>query len=118
MGAKVVHFEIVGKDGEGLKEFFGDLFNWKIDSNNPLNYGMVKGEEGGISGGISSVMQEGEKGHATFYVEVDSVQAYLDRAVELGGKVAVPETVIPGMVTFGLFKDPEGHVVGLVKSEQ
>ncbi|MFC2088857.1 VOC family protein [Calditrichota bacterium] len=117
MGAKVVHFEIIGKDGEGLKEFFGNLFDWKIDSNNPINYGIVKGEDGGIGGGIGSVTQDGEEGHVTFYVEVDNVQAYLDKAVQLGGKVIVTETVIPGMVTFGLFTDPEGHLVGLVKSE-
>jgi predicted enzyme related to lactoylglutathione lyase len=117
MGAKAVHFEIIGKDGEGLKKFFGELFDWKIDSNNPINYGIIKGEEGGIGGGIGSVMQEGESSHATFFVEVDNVQASLDKIVELGGSVVVSETVIPDMVTFGLFKDPEGNLVGLVKSE-
>ena len=117
MGAKVVHFEIIGKDGDGLKKFFGELFDWKIDSNNPINYGIVKGETGGIAGGIGSVMQEGENGHATFYVEVDNVQNYLDKSVKLGGSIAVPETVIPNMVTFGMFTDPEGHLVGVVKSE-
>jgi uncharacterized protein len=118
MGAKVVHFEIIGKDGEGLKKFFGKLFDWDIDSNNPINYGIVKGEEGGIGGGIGSVMQEGDKGYATFYVEVDDVQASLNKAVQLGGNIVVPETVIPNMVTFGLFTDPEGNLVGLVKSEK
>ena len=117
MGAKVVHFEIIGKDGEGLKKFFGELFDWEIDSNNPINYGMVASEEGGIGGGIGSVMKDGARGHATFYVEVEDVQESLDKAQKLGGKISVPETVIPDMVTFGLFTDPEGNLVGLVKSE-
>ena len=117
MGAKVVHFEIVGKDGEGLKKFFSQLFDWDIDSNNPMNYGMVAGEEGGIGGGISSVMKDESKGHATFYVEVDDVDVSLRKAEQLGGKIAAPETVIPDMVTFGMFKDPEGNLIGLVKSE-
>jgi len=117
MGAKVVHFEIVGKDGEKLKKFFGELFDWEIDSNNPMNYGMVTGEEGGIGGGISSVMKDESRGHAIFYVEVDDVNDALNKAEQLGGKIAVPETVIPDMVTFGMFTDPEGNLIGLVKSE-
>ena len=117
MGAKVVHFEVIGKDGEGLKKFFGELFDWEIDSNNPLNYGIIKAEEGGIGGGIGSVMQEGSAGYATFYVEVENVQVSLDKAAQLGGKIVVPETVIPNMVTFGMFTNPEGHLVGVIKSE-
>ncbi len=117
MGAKVVHFGVIGKDGEGLNKFFGELFDWRIDSNNPINYGIVKAEDGGIGGGIGSVMQEGETGHATFYVEVENVQDSLNKAVQLGGNIVVSETVIPNMVTFGLFTDPEGHLIGVVKSE-
>jgi hypothetical protein len=33
----------------------------------------------------------------------------------LGGKTIQPPTSVPGGVTFALFADPEGHVVGLVK---
>lgn len=117
MGAKVVHFEIVGKDGEALKKFFSELFDWEIDSNNPMNYGMVSGEEGGIGGGISTMMKDDAKGHAIFYVEVDSVQNSLEKAEQLGGKIVVPETVIPDMVTFGMFNDPEGNLIGLIKSD-
>jgi len=29
----------------------------------------------------------------------------------------MPVTVIPDMVTFALFADPEGHVVGVVKNQ-
>ena len=36
MGNPVVHFEIMGGDGERLKGFYSDLFGWKIDSNNPI----------------------------------------------------------------------------------
>src|SRR5436853_6110059 len=53
MGNPVVHFEIMGGDGEKLKGFYADLFGWKIDSNNPMNYGMVDTEaEGSINGGV------------------------------------------------------------------
>jgi hypothetical protein len=52
MANQVSWFEISGKDGAKLQEFYGDLFGWKIDANNPLSYGMVEGSDGGIGGGI------------------------------------------------------------------
>ncbi len=34
MAQKVVHFEIIGKDGKKLQEFYSALFGWNIDANN------------------------------------------------------------------------------------
>ena len=51
-----------------------------------------------------------------FYVEVDDPQKYLEQAESLGGKVVAPVTEIPDQVTFALFADPEGHVIGIVKA--
>ena len=57
MGQPVVLLEIIGEDGDKLKSFFSELFGWEIDSNNPMNYGIVQREgtinrEGvGIGGG-------------------------------------------------------------------
>lgn len=56
----MVHFEILGKDPEKLKGYYAELFGWDIDSNNPLNYGMVQREGNltpnwiGIAGGIGA----------------------------------------------------------------
>lgn len=52
MGAKVTHFEVVGKDGPALLEFYGQLFGWKIDADNSFGYGLVDAGEAGIGGGI------------------------------------------------------------------
>ena len=117
MGAPVVHFEILGRDGEKLKSFYGELFDWKIDSNNPMNYGIVSSQrEGSIGGGVGA-SQEGQPGHVTFYVEVNDLQAHLDKVEQMGGKTVLPVTEIPDMVTFAIFADPEGNMVGLVKSQ-
>ena len=52
MGQPVVHFEILGKDPKKLQGFYGDLFGWHIDANNPMNYGIVDTHgEGGSAGG-------------------------------------------------------------------
>lgn len=116
MANPVVHFEVVGKDGDALASFFGDLFGWKLNPMPEMGYTIVEQEEGGIAGGIGR-SQDGGPGHVTFYVRVDDPQAALDRAVELGGSVVMPVMSIPGTVTLALFADPEGHVVGLVGSE-
>jgi predicted enzyme related to lactoylglutathione lyase len=121
MGQPVVHFEIVGKDGEKLQRYYSDLFEWEIDASNPMNYGIVAREgntnsEGiGIGGGIGPG-PEGYGSHVTFYVEVPDVEAALAKAESLGGtRMMGPETIMDG-VELGHFTDPEGHLVGVVKS--
>jgi len=31
----VVWFEVMGRDGDGMRKFYRDLFDWKIDADNP-----------------------------------------------------------------------------------
>jgi uncharacterized protein len=121
MGQPVVHFEVLAKDGDKLKSYYAELFGWQIDSNNPMAYGIVDREsnvnsEGvGIGGGIGPA-PEGYDGHVTFYVEVPDVEAALANAERLGGtRMMGPDQVMEGL-EIGLFNDPEGHLVGLVKS--
>ena len=109
----VIHFEITGKDGKKLQQFYSSLFDWKIDANNPMDYGMVEAEGNGIAGGIGPSPQPTG---VTVYVEVPNPQAALDKAVSLGGKIVMPVTDIPGAVTMAQFADPEGNVIGLVKA--
>lgn len=116
MGNPVVHFEVTGKDGKKLQEFYSNAFGWSINADNPMNYGIVEAPDGqGIGGGVSG--GEGPN-QVTFYIAVDDPQAYLDKVESLGGKTVMPVTEIPDMVTFAQFADPEGNVVGLVKNDQ
>jgi predicted enzyme related to lactoylglutathione lyase len=110
----VVHFEILGPDSTALQRFYGDLFDWKIDASNPMNYGVVDTGGGQPSGGITSG-QNGESG-VSVYIGVDDLQEALDRIQQAGGRTVVPPTEIPNMVTFAQFADPAGNVVGLVKN--
>jgi len=122
MGQPVVHFEVLAKDAPKLQRYYSDLFGWEIDSDNPMNYGIVPRDGNvnaagvGIGGGIGTA-PEGYGGHVTFYVEVPDVEAALAKAERLGGsRMMGPEKVMEG-VEIGLFNDPEGRVVGVVKSE-
>jgi predicted enzyme related to lactoylglutathione lyase len=121
MGQPVVHFEVIGKDGEKLQSYYSELFGWEIDASNPMNYGTVQregnvNEDGaGIGGGVGTG-PEGYDGHVTFYVEVPDVGAALGRAEELGGSRVFGPDEVPGIgLVLGQFADPEGHVIGLVQ---
>ena|ERR671921_1142078 len=121
MGRPVLHFEVIGKDGEKLRGFYSDLFDWKIDADNPMGYGIVDRESNlsddgaGIGGGVAGG-PEGYEGHVTFYVEVEDVEQALARAEELGGRRLMgPDDVMPGLV-IGQFADPEGHMIGVMRN--
>jgi len=98
-----------------------DLFGWRIDANNPMNYGVVPREGNtnadgiGIGGGVG-VGPEGYQGHVTFYVEVPDVEASLAKAERLGGKRLMGPDKVSEELEVGQFADPEGHVIGVIRS--
>lgn len=117
MGAPVVHWEINSNNAAGLQEFYSKLFGWSINSNNPMNYGLVNtGSKLGAGGGIGqNDPNQPAPPAVTFYVQVSDLQETLNRAVGMGGTIVMPPTEIPNMVTFALFRDPEGNTIGIVK---
>ena len=117
----MIHFEVMGEDREKLTGFYSGLFEWEIDANNPMNYGIVDREQNlspegiGIGGGIGA-MPGGGPGHVTFYVGVPDVEASLAKAESLGGtRVMGPEKLPDARIELGLLTDPEGHLVGVVR---
>jgi predicted enzyme related to lactoylglutathione lyase len=108
----VTWFEILGKDGAALQKFYGDLFGWNVDAANPMNYGMIQGQDGGIGGGIAG-SQDGQS-MVTVYIVVDDLQATLDRAKSLGGQVVMPPMEVPNGPKIAQFKDPQGNVIGVM----
>ena len=113
MAHPVTHFEVLGKDGKKLQDFYSSAFDWKIDASNPMNYGVVEADGSGIGGGIGP----GQNGqyHLTFYVEAADLKAMLEKIENLGGKTTMPPMTIPGGPEIAMFSDPEGNIVGLVK---
>ena len=118
MAAPVTHFEINAKDAQRVREFYSNVFGWKVNVMQEMGYGMVDtGVKMGINGGIGQVPENGNPS-VTFYIQVEDVQAHLDKAIGLGARVIVPLTDVPNMVTFAQFADPEGNIVGLLKGPQ
>jgi len=108
----VVHWEVQARDPAAQRQFFGDLFGWSVDANNPQNYGVVTaGGPGSIGGGIGITT---DAPRATFYVQVPSIVDTLDRAATMGAQMVMPRTDI-GMVVMAQFRDPEGNLIGLIE---
>ncbi|MBV8086032.1 MAG: VOC family protein [Chloroflexi bacterium] len=112
MGLPVTYFEITGKDGKKLQEFYSKTFDWKIDANNPMNYGTAETGPGGLTGGITA-SQDGSKG-VYVYIQTDDIPGALQKVESAGGKTVMPQQEIPDFgIAFGMFSDPEGNVIGL-----
>ena len=114
----VVHFEIMVKEGgdlDGVRKFYTDVFGWKIDANNPMNYGMVDTGGQGIPGGIGKPMMG--PSYASFYIQVDDLAKALKTIESRGGRTIMQPTDIPGgTLSIAMFTDPAGNLIGLVRN--
>jgi predicted enzyme related to lactoylglutathione lyase len=120
MGAPVVHFEIVGRDADKTRAYYADLFGWEINADNPMSYGLVDREQNlnaqgvGIGGGIAGTFDGAPR--VSVYVEVPDDEQALQRAEVLGGSRLMGPERIDESTELGMFADPEGLVVGLLKA--
>jgi len=122
MGYPVVHFEITGEDPATLRSFYSALFGWQVSTSHSANYWLVKPEysarlEGpGMSGAIGAG-PPGHPGRVVIYVEVPDIDEALTKAEALGGARMFGPQSFNGF-SIGLFRDPEGHMVGVVRPEE
>ena len=114
MGQQVVHVEVIGKDPDKLRSYYGELFGWEFaEPMGPTDYSTLQNQEG-VGGGIGGV-PEGYPGHVTFYVQVPDAEAALAKAESLGGQRMMGPDEVPGVgIVIGLFTDPEGHAIGIM----
>jgi predicted enzyme related to lactoylglutathione lyase len=112
----VVHFEAIGPDGPALIKFYADAFQWSINSDNPMGYGIVDTGGEGINGGVAQAPPDGSGKHLTFYIQVDDLEAALGKIESLGGKTINPPMDVPGGPKLAHFEDPAGNFVGLVEA--
>jgi predicted enzyme related to lactoylglutathione lyase len=115
----VCHFEIPADDVERAQKFYGELFGWKIEKftgPTPMAYWSIttsaeKEGMGLLGGGMMQRMAPQQQ--ITIYIEVPSVDEYVDRVKKLGGQVCFPKTAVPGMGYFAVCLDLEHNGFGL-----
>jgi predicted enzyme related to lactoylglutathione lyase len=104
MSAPVVFFDIAGPEPEKLQQFYASVFGWTVDGN------------GGIAGAgaLGGTLRQ-DPAEKILYIAVPDIDAALNQIASAGGRVSLPRTVIPDVVTFALFLDPAGNRMGLVE---
>ena len=123
MADPVVHFEIIGKDPEHLRSYYGELFGWQFDTSSPVseavsdrsNYGFVERKTISVGTGIPCGVGGGAGygSHVLFYIGVPNVEEALQRAERLGGTRQMGPSRAPTGLVVGHFTDPEGNLVGV-----
>ena len=115
----VTHFEVGGSDAAMLADFYTGMFDWQIHHHEEANYRLVQQESEGIGGGIFQHTEGMPPNHPSVAVLVNDLQAYLDKAVSLGGTALMPPTEVPGgFGSIAIFYDIAGNRISLFKSPE
>jgi len=114
MGNPFRWVELNTDDLDGAKEFYSEIFNWKVeafeDSSIPYYFVKTGGDaEGGMMGKTSSRTPTAW----TPFMEVKDLSSVCDKVERLGGRILKHKTSIPGMGWFAVLHDPQGAVFGL-----
>lgn len=115
----VCFWEINAEDAEPLANFYKNVLEWKISFNHQSGFYSVAsgtGKDGGIAGGIFSGKGQLPP-HRALYVEVEAVDEVMTRVSLHGGKVALEPYDIAGVGRLAFFRDPEGHMIGLIQRQ-
>ena len=117
---RVIHFEINADDPERAVAFYQKVFGWKIQKwEGPADYWLVTtGEEGepGINGGIMRRMAPEAGTYNT--VDVPSVDDFLKKVEQAGGKVVMGKRPIPGVGHMAYCADSEGNVFAIMQEDK
>ena len=108
------HIELNTTDPDKAKEFYSQLFDWKLEDM-PMGentYTMINVGEG-TGGGIMKNPVPNVPSNWLSYVMVDDVAASLEKAKSLGGAVLQDKMEISNYGWLGVIQDPTGAVFGL-----
>lgn len=117
-----VHVELATNDLGKAREFYQNLFDWKLEDT-PMGdgdtYTMVEVGENdyGVGGGMMKAPMPGMPSNWMAYVSVDDVKTATEKAKSLGATVIKDITPVPGMGSFSIISDPTGAVLGLWKAD-
>src|SRR3990172_8854724 len=112
---RIVHFEIPANQPEALTKFYSDLFGWKFEKAPipEVEYWLCDtGSEGtGINGAV--MQRQNAQQPWMNYVNVANIDAAIEKAVQLGAKVALPKMPVGEVGAVAAIMDPQGNICGL-----
>ena len=114
MANPFVHVELNTTDLGKAKEFYGALFDWKMEDVPNMDYTVINVGEG-TGGGMMKHPVPGAPSSWLAYVAVEDIHAATAKAQSLGASVAKDVTEIPGVGWFSVIIDPTGAPLALFK---
>jgi len=108
-----IWYELMTPDPAGAKAFYDAVIGWTVEAapSGDVDYRMIAAQ-GGLVGGVlgltAEMLNEGARPAWLLYLEVDDVDATVEKAKDLGGRVYVPPHDLPGVGRFALLADPQG----------
>jgi predicted enzyme related to lactoylglutathione lyase len=119
MDHTICHFEIPVDDLPRASAFYSGLFGWKLtpwrDDIQMIETVPSDGPGRPAPGVVNGMLIKKQNPQHPFsnYVAVEDIDAYAEKAVALGGRIALPKTAVPGMGWFLYFLDPDGNILGM-----
>lgn len=114
----IIHFEINADDPKRAAKFYEKVFDWKISMwEGPVKYWLVSTSSGDKPSVNGAIMERMEKGTITIFVDVPSVDEFLEKIVQAGGKALTEKMAIPGVGYSAYCVDTEGNLFGLFQND-
>jgi len=109
--------ELETTDTAACKTFYAELLGWEAEEM-PMGeetYTIFKKDGKQVAGMMRILPEWGEiPSHWLGYVAVENVDALSERVPEIGGRVIVQPTDVPGIGRFAILSDPSGAVVSIM----
>ncbi|MBN1661758.1 MAG: hypothetical protein JXA93_25415 [Anaerolineae bacterium] len=116
MTNRIAWLEVASTDVPASGEFYRKLFDWPVVTDELMNYTMTNFgmDEPGI--GFAAVNGDGmNPGDVVVYIDVENIDAMLDRARKLDAPVYLDKTEIPTVGWIAIVGDPGGNRIGLMQ---
>ena len=116
MANPFVHVVLQTQDKNKASEFYGALFNWKLEEvpmqGSDTSYTMINVGEG-VGGGMMQHPTPDAPSQWIPYMTVDNVENKTSNAQSLGATILRDKTEVPEHGWFSILQDPSGAVFGL-----
>ena len=114
----ITQFQIISKSPDETARFYGSLFGWTVNADNPLGYRQIQtGTAEGIQGGIWPAPPQAPN-FVQLFVTVEDVPAAVAKAQTLGARVLIPATVLPEGDEMAVMHDPHGMSFGVWRNRR
>lgn len=109
-------FEVIATNQQAIDAFYSKVFGWKSEAGGSGGLYIKFAETVPMRGLIGQAMPSyaGNYAGVLFYIQVESLEATLERVIAAGGAKMMSPTELDGY-RFALFTDIEGNRVGIIE---